>query len=477
VDPRIARTAAPVALVAVFAVQIGLMAGLAGRAPATGLVLAAALGAFAAAVASALGRRGSRWAIGFREAVRAAAAGGLLFFLAPFLVITHRYTDAPPGTELIFFACVGWGALAVAWAAATMVREGSRRGAASAVIGAVAAVAGAAGVLGNWERPSSFSPFVRFASEELWMLLAGAAFIAGAVVLGGLMKERTSGGPLIVAAGAALACATVFAAGSPAGLEGALMFGERASTVALWSASWTASTLLFVSLVTARRPLAAGSALLVAPALLSLLTLAERVTGLAGPQPLVLSGVAGGVLLTAAGVSRIARAGHADEAPAGPRWLRVSAVALAVVALAGMFLPGISVHVSANRPGSELAFSWTLPGWESVGGWAALCCALLLLAAALDDAVWPAIAAFGAPVAAFLLANTPYHVLTRWLSSDIQADFGTEYAAITFKALTVWPSIVAVVGAVAGLVVVLTGRFLRRGGTAAASDPTPIEES
>jgi hypothetical protein len=105
--------------------------------------------------------------------------------------------------------------------------------------------------------------------------------------------------------------------------------------------------------------------------------------------------------------------------------------------------------------------TWALLGWETVSGWVAVSCAALLLASASDGARWPAAVALLSPLAYIALARTPYHVLTRWLASEVQVDYGTEYASITFKALTVWPARLAVVGATIGLAVVLSGWAMR----------------
>lgn len=466
----------PGALAVLFAMQIGLMSALAGRVPAPTLALAASAACLAAALAWAL-RPAPAGSIGpsVRGLALTALSGTAALFLAPFLVLSHRYSDAPPGTELIFFACVGWGAIAATYGALRLVRSGRRRGAATAAIGTVAAVTGAAGILGNWERPSSFSPLVRFASEEAWMLVAGVIFIAGAAWLARAERQHGSRRVLPVAAAVALACALATALLAPGGLPAVLQSGEYANTIVLWSATWAASVLVVIGMLGEGRAIAAGASLMLAPALLSLLSEVEVLAGVSGPQPLVGAGVLGGVLLSAAGVARLARSGRADASRPMRTRVRWAAAALSIVALVGMFLPTITASVVANRPSGSFEFAWALPGWESLGGWAALCCALLLLAAAFDDAPWPALAGLGAPVAVWLLATTPYHVLTPWLSPDIQADFGTEYAAITFRATSWWPSIVAV-GAAAGLVVVLSGRLVRRSPDVAVPEPARPEE-
>jgi hypothetical protein len=459
-----------------FAAQIGLLASLAGRLPAAALVLGACAGVLAASLAT--GWRDLRRVrkLGVRLLGVPALGGALMFFLAPCLVVAHRYSDAPPGTELIFFAAVAWGAVAVGAGAWVLIR-GRRRGALSAVVGGLAAVTGAAGILGNWERPSSFSPLGRYATEEMWMLAAGVAFVAG-----GLLLARASAGPagrsrsLMIGSASAFVCGAVATTFSPGGLATVARLGEYSSAVVLWATAWSLSVLLATSLLAEGRPIAVGGSLMVAPALLPLLSGIERLVGVAGPQPIVWGGVAGGTLLLGAGLTRLARVASADQAHHAPVWLRWSSLAMAAAALAGLFLPSISAHISAVRPSGAIEMTWTLPGWETVPGWVALTCAMLLVASTLDDAPWAALAALTAPAAYWMLANTPYHVLTPLLSSDIQADLGTEYASITFTALTAWPAFVAVVGAAAGLVVVLSSRITRRLRPSAAPEPTVIKE-
>ena len=475
--PPLRSLIAPVSLGVVFAAQIGLLATLAGRVPDAALILAACAGVLAASLATGWRELRDLPGLGIATLGLPALAGALMLFLAPYLVVTHRFSDAPPGTELIFFAAVGWGAIAVGAGAWGLLRDGSRRGALSALVGALAAVTGAAGILGNWERPSSFSPLVRYATEEIWMLVAGVAFVAGGLLLtraatGSLGRSRT----LLVASASAFACATVAALVSPGSLVMGGGLGEYGSAVVLWAAAWTVSVLLTTALLGEGRPIAVGGALMTAPALLPLLSGVERLVGMAGPQPIVWGGVAGGSLLLAAGLARLASVAGAGEAAAAPRWLRWPALALVALALAGLVLPTISAHIFATRVASTVEMTWMLPGWETVPGWAALACALLLVAATFDDASLAALVALLAPAAYWLVANTPYHVLTPLLSSDIQADLGTEYASITFRAVTVWPAVVAVIGTAAGLAVVLSGRLIRRLRPPAAPGPTANEE-
>jgi hypothetical protein len=280
---------------------------------------------------------------------------------------------------------------------------------------------------------------------------------------------------MLVSGASAVVCgvASHFASGAPT--QFSTLF-ERYPVVALWAVSAAMVWLLWAGALRVRRQAAAGAALMLAPSLISTLIFVERLVGVTGPNPLVWPGVMGGSVLVVAGTAAIARSRAADDAGARPAfWLAWVAGGLALAGVAGLALPTMSAAVSAGRAGAALDVSWALTGWETVPGWVALSCAALLLAATLDGTRWSAAAALLAPFAYLPLISTPYHVLTRWLPSEVQVDFGTEYAAITFKALTVWPARVAVVGAALGLVVVLSGRAMASTPYPAATMP-PTEE-
>ena len=111
-----------------------------------------------------------------RSASMLAAFGGVAcFWLAPLVVLTQRASDAPSGAVVLFHTTALWGAIAAfSW----WVHRGPRA-TYLAPAGAVAAVVGAAGLLANWERPSSFSPFIKYLQPELLMLVAGLVFAVG----------------------------------------------------------------------------------------------------------------------------------------------------------------------------------------------------------------------------------------------------------------------------------------------------------
>jgi hypothetical protein len=157
VTGTVRRARALAALAAVMALQIGLLSALAGRVPAGRIALAGAVAALAASLATAYRAPRSGGGMGRDEIARAAVAGALGVFAAPYLVAANRMSDAPPGSELVFFAAVLWGGLGIIAAAGAAVIARRPAKAVPLCAGAVAAVIGAAGVLANWERPSCAS--------------------------------------------------------------------------------------------------------------------------------------------------------------------------------------------------------------------------------------------------------------------------------------------------------------------------------
>jgi hypothetical protein len=458
----LAKSALPAGLALSFAAQIGLLSSVTGQGVAPAVFpIAVGVVVMITAPVSGLRRMSSVAALGARDLALSVLAGLLGLFLPSLIIASNRFSDAPPGTELIFFAGVLWGAMPVLLGAARLLRGGRWRGSLTALCGALAAVTGAAGVLANWERPSSFSPLVRYATEEGWMLVAGACFLAGALLLARLALRHGSARPMLVSGAAGAASGVVaYLATDAARLAYALP--DRMAVIALWAAAAGIAWLLLADALRLRRDIAAGASMMLAPSLVSLLIFVERLVGVSGPNPLVWVGIAGGTALAVAATSTLARADVVDDAPKHPAtWLLWAGGALALAAAAGFILPTIAAEVTANRGGTALEAAWSLLGWETVSGWVALSCAALLVAAAVDGARWPAAAGLLAPAAYVALITTPYHVLTPGLASEVQVDFGTEYASIVFRALTVWPALLAVVGAATGLVLVLTGRVQR----------------
>jgi hypothetical protein len=455
------RLGEPIALAVLGAVHMGLLSSLAGLAPTPLIPVGAGAGVLAVAVA--VGWRGARdvRSMGRRDIALAATAGALSGVVVPWLVALNRYTDAPPGTELIFFAWALWGALAILAAAATLLK---RLPALAGVVAiGVSAVTGAAAVLASWERPSSFSPFVRYVTEESWMLVAGVCFLGGGLVLARLMRAHGRARPLLVGGvGAAFAAAVIAVASG----EGRLLLAltEYSGSLVTWAAAWAIVWLLFATMLSGDRAAEAGVAMTCAPVLLTGLLAIEAFTGVAGPNPIIWGGVAGGALLLGAAVAGLA--GREEPQPPGGRRWRAPAVAAAAVplavALVGLALPALGGSAWADRKGAAFQVAWTLSGWESIAAWIVVASAMLAFASVLRRSPMLASAALAAAAAYPLLASTPYRVLTRWLPTDVAADLGTEYAWIHFDALPGWPAWAALAGAVACAALVLTGPLIAR---------------
>ncbi len=465
-----------------FSLHVGLLAVLAGNVPAPALALGGALGAAAASLLAhrdswpamrAMPRADLAWAC------LAGAAGG---WASVYLVASHRYSDAPSGSEVVFFTAPVWGAVACVLAAWSLIRSGRRWAAAGVGAGALAAVVGCAGVVANWERPSTFSPLVKFPVDEMWMVLGGVAFVAYAWRASRSARDPSSdpgGGGLaggLAAVAAALVCWAV--SGDPA--AGLTAVGRNAPAVALWAVSFGVVFALVPSVFERAGAGAAGAAMCMAPVLLSGLTVVEQQVGVAGPQPLLLDAVSASSVLVAAGVVRVIVSEWGEEPAPWSRWRRVAggiAAAGVLLAVVGLAVPAMRASAEGGEiPTEKRSVSWTLPAAETVPGWVAVSVALLALVAARDRRMLPAALAACAAPAYVLLGTTPLHVVTRWLPSEMQQDFGTEYASITFEALANRVQQAGIAGAGGGLAVVLIGGLLRGGGLAPPERPGESED-
>ncbi len=162
-------------------------------------------------------RRRELAALSTRDVLAICAGGVLGVFGTQYVVLANRYTDAPPGSEVVFFTAAGWGAVLVVGSLLT-----SRRASAIQVVAAFLALAGAATVCANWERPSSFSPFVRYPREDLAMLAAGIGWFVLTIVVVSLSRRHPWRAvlPPIAAAGASVAIVVALAAPTRAVLLG-----------------------------------------------------------------------------------------------------------------------------------------------------------------------------------------------------------------------------------------------------------------
>ena len=464
----------PAALAVAFAVHVGLTGVLAGRIPAAALVLALSLGALAVALAAA-GRPLAAVRSLDGTAVGYAIAGGILGVLAaPALVAANRMTDAPSGSVTVWWISAGWAAVAAAGAAALLWRR-SRADSVGALAGGLAVLAGAAGVLADWERPSSFSPLVKFPVQEVWILVGGVALLCGGLSLVRASRRGGMAGALVVGTAAASVAAGVWFAASGLG-PGLRAWAEQPFALAVAALAWGFVALAWPTVLRDAGPTMAAAGLALAPVLLSLLTLVEQLAGAAGPQPLVFEGVAAGSLLLLAGATRLARTGaSAPHARVRTRLATGVLAAPAFLAAAGLLLPALRVDVTAERAAGTFAASWMLPGAESVAGWSALALALLLIAAAGDlHPAWPAAATLAACATWPALLAVPTHVLNRWLAPDVQQYYGTEYATLEFAVVRNYPLLLAVAATAAGLIYLV---LVRPRSTEADTAARPVRET
>ena len=412
----------------------------------------------------------------------AAIAGVLAFWAAPLLVLSQRASDAPSGADSLFFTTTAWGLICVLVASAVSLE----RPAVTAVAGAVAALAGAAGLLASWERPSSFSPFAKFPAREALMLLAGLMFAAGLLVLAGLVRRLGARTTAVVALAGAAAVGLVVAA--------IPLFSAGVSSAPLLSTVYlgvtTAIFAIGLLLAVEDAGMSRGSiALLGAPVVVTLLSLVERVTGVYGPNPMHVPGVAAGALalLAALVVVWLAAAWpKAAGAPATgiarlPLLLGAGALALSTVAL---FTPALTARSQGGLEGGFDA-TWAMFGYEAAASWLVFAAAGLALAAAYlasqtgrrGDWVPSAAAALVCAVASVPLAGTTLATWNRWVPADVQQTYGTEYSTLTIAARLDVVRLVAMALAVAAVVAlaVIAGRKARRDavGTLSAESGAP----
>jgi hypothetical protein len=398
--------------------------------------------------------------------------GAVALTLAPYVVMLNRYSDAPPGSEVLFLTTAAWGALLALGVALTSRGSGVRL---LLVAGAVLGLGGVAGVVANWERPSSFSPFFRYIPEETWLLAAGAAV---ALLWWWLDRERQRGAldvTALSAAAGALAAALALGIGRAGQLEVATAVASQGLLLyALATALGVAAGVVILRGIGARG--VAGAYLLPA-AVLTLLTYVEQATKVFGPQPILLGPAGAGSVTALAAAVLLAAAPYWSQRTVGTgRFGRLQLAALVVssasvaAALVSLALPAMTARVVGLRTdGTTLDLRFSLVGAETVGSWLVLALALGALAVSLHGARgWSqadvagrarplvAIAALATAAVAWpFVRATPLRTLTSFVPSEVQVDFGSEFASITFSSLAVPAAFVALGGTALALGVLL----------------------
>jgi hypothetical protein len=369
---------------------------------------------------------------------QAAVAGVMSFWLAPLIVLWQRASDAPPGSETLFFSVAVWGFIGVLAAA----QRAGRAYVPLAGSGALLALVGAAGVLANWERPSSFSPFVRFPSQHLFMVAAGVAFAVGALLLLRAREGLGTASTLAISTAAAGLISLLLAV--PA-LPPAIPALERIWPIILVLA---VSQAIFVAgwyrLLIDEGLRRASTAWLLVPAALTGLSFLERALSVYGPDPILWPAASSGILMTLLGALAVWSV-PAKESPAAssvlPFTRGVIASVLAAAGLATLAAPALRAEVEGAFEQQYRAV-WTMSGVEAASGWLVVASALLVAAALLRARDGSGISRGAAALSGLLslctyplLADTPFRTATRWVPADVQQTLGTEYARITFTAI------------------------------------------
>jgi hypothetical protein len=363
-------------------------------------------------------------------------AGALALALVPHLIYSNRYTDAPAGSIVVFWVTAFVGGVLCMIPFGDRVHVRTR--AAAGLLGLIAA----AGVLANWERPSSLNLLVRFTSEQLIYGLAGVLWAAFAVALAAAVRRGTAREVVVPASLGGLLGALVLAL-SP-GLSVTLEALLRPSAV-VFAVSSALLLLVVISLAARYGPALPGTALIAVPSALSLLSIVEMMTGAFGPRPILVDEVMWATVLGAAAVV-VALWSHGVSYAGARSALYPRAVAFAALALGvtALFADSLAAEVRGTTAANQ-AFraGFEMSGYETLGGWIVVCVALVSLALAFIRrtrmaALIPVIAlALAAVPAWFALRFVPLHTWVTWIPPEVQQDYGTEYASIVFSGVGV----------------------------------------
>ena len=433
----------------------------------------------------------ARMAGASRTSVAAAIVGGALAWAAaPLAVLMVRATDAPSGTESLFFTTAGWALAGVLVAYAFR----SERPRAIHITGALFAVLGAAALLASWERPSSFSPFVKFPGREAVMLAAGVAFALGSLAL--VYAARALGPRSALWLGLAGAAALGLAATVTSGVGDAASYARIWPQLLLLAAALASLSTGWLRLLSSDGLVRSSALLFVPPVAITVLSLLERATGAYGVNPILWPATLAGSAIAAAGAALlwvVPRAGtrahttDADSArpvtlgPAQRSWLAFSVGAALVGGVAGAASLALPAFAASSQGvvgnGASFSVAWTMVGAESAAGWLPLLIALLVLSAAWErfargasrSRAWSALVGMVGVASYPLLVATPLTTWNRWIPADVQQAYGTEYARLVMSPVSDSVRLVAL--ALVGVACLALAASWA--GAGPQSDPTP----
>jgi len=403
-----------------------------------------------------------------RPVIMAAVGGVAAFWAAPLIVLSQRASDAPSGAVVLFQATALWGVLA----ACTWALAAAEKTTYLAAIGAFASAVGSAAILANWERPSSFSPFVKFPVQEVLIVAAGAVFVVGSLALvraARVLGSRSAAFIAIVASAGVAGIVALPTLGDSLGQLSRLSAEFALLGIGVFAFAWG-----WVAATEQRGVALSAPALLVAPVLLTLLSVLERATGVYGPNPILWRGALPGMALCVAGAAltstsseRVAPLQMAARYPlalTATRWVSGLALAIALVALGLPVLRANSVGVIPV----PFEVTWAMLGYEAAAGWLPVAAALVVFAASSlassktsrTALVLAAITALTAVVAYPFLLDTPLHTWNNWIPSDVQQTYGTEYARFSVQVIASPAGMAAVIASALSAIGLLACAFL-----------------
>lgn len=382
------------------------------------------------------------------------------------LQVVRRFTEGQSGANVLFILGLA-PAIAVGVLLAGNVRDfvRTRRVPASGDLLTAVAVAvatlGVAGILANWERPSSFSPFTIFPREELMLLAGAGCWIAFLFMVKRRARDldvAAATSVILTGAGLLLLVAALVGEGpsslalSPQAIRLAVLLGVVGAAIGCYS--WIAILRLDTTVVEV------ASAVLAAPVLASLLIFVDQAIGLTGANPMIGEPVFAGSVLGLLGLMLVLLArwwgapgkanrssGRREPFPGEPR-TRVVALAMAGLAVAGVAaaVVGLALPVRTNviqgmlHDQPPFDARWITQGYEAAGSWLALVAGafvLLLMWRVLQgDVDLPRAGLMvGATVVALLcvpvLSDSVFVAWRSWIPTQVQHAIGTEYVQLS----------------------------------------------
>lgn len=385
------------------------------------------------------GKRTSFALLRDRTRWHSALAGALALLVVPALVASNRYSGAPSGTESLFFSVCAWSLIAVIALRPQMSPGAWRSGLLWSLIG----LTGVMVLLGNWERPSSFSPLVRYPREEILMLVAGFVWVGAILIASSRMSESDSA-PRVFDAGlagvAALACSFVAALFVGPDRISELVMSETLVVLAAGIAAAVSFTSA-VELATSS-PRWVAAALLAPPILLTVSSAVEPLFAMRGVSPIQWPAALSGIALALTAITGLVVDGKPDAPETQPRVPRrrflpvVAWVSAAVCAGVALSAPLIQASASGELGNGEAyQTAWQVMGWESAAGWIVALSAVLcaMVATSSRHRLVRVLGAVACALAAPVAAGTPLRVWTRWIPAAVQQDYGSEYATLVFE--------------------------------------------